>query len=175
MGGKRRVAVVDIDPQGSLTQWYKVREAALGEAETNLTFAAAATGLPAPNWQWRLNGTNIFGATNATYALAFVAQTNVGNYSVVASNLLGAVNSTNALLALVAPAAAQFQILTTQNGTLQISFTGDAFWNYTVEVSTNLTTWSALTNLTSVSGQFNFSADFNFATPQQFFRARVGP
>ena len=81
----------------------------------------------------------------------------------------------NALLALVAPAAAQFQILTTQNGTLQISFTGDAFWNYTVEVSTNLTTWSALTNLTSVSGQFNFSADFNFATPQQFFRARVGP
>ena len=37
--GKRRVAVVDIDPQGSLTQWYKVREAALGEAETNLTFA----------------------------------------------------------------------------------------------------------------------------------------
>ena len=37
--GKRRVAVVDIDPQGSLTQWYKVREAALGENETNLTFA----------------------------------------------------------------------------------------------------------------------------------------
>ena len=142
---------------------------------TNLTFAAAAAGLPAPNWQWRLNGTNLFGATNATYALAFVAQTNVGNYSVVASNLLGAVTSTNALLALVPPAAAQFQTLTTQNGTLQISFTGDAFWNYTIEVSTNLTTWSALTNLTSVSGQFNFSADFNFTTPQQFFRARVGP
>jgi chromosome partitioning protein len=38
--GKRRVAVVDIDPQGSLTQWYKVREATLGEADTLLTFAA---------------------------------------------------------------------------------------------------------------------------------------
>lgn len=37
--GKRRVAIVDIDPQGSLTQWYKVRESRLGE-ENNLTFAA---------------------------------------------------------------------------------------------------------------------------------------
>jgi len=37
--GKRKVAVVDIDPQGSLTQWYKVRESVLGEA-TKLTFAA---------------------------------------------------------------------------------------------------------------------------------------
>lgn len=38
--GKRKVAVVDIDPQGSLTQWYKVRESVLGEDATNLTFAA---------------------------------------------------------------------------------------------------------------------------------------
>jgi len=38
--GKRKVAVVDIDPQGSLTQWYKIREARLGADETNLTFAA---------------------------------------------------------------------------------------------------------------------------------------
>ncbi|MES2984912.1 MAG: ParA family partition ATPase [Pseudomonadota bacterium] len=38
--GKRKVAIVDIDPQGSLTQWYKVRAARLGEEDTNLTFAA---------------------------------------------------------------------------------------------------------------------------------------
>lgn len=37
--GKRRVAIVDIDPQGSLTQWYQVRQSRLGE-ENNLTFAA---------------------------------------------------------------------------------------------------------------------------------------
>ncbi len=36
--GKRRVAIVDTDPQGSLTQWYKVREASF--EETDLTFAA---------------------------------------------------------------------------------------------------------------------------------------
>ena len=38
--GRRRVAIIDVDPQGSLTQWHKVREARMGEGETNLTFAA---------------------------------------------------------------------------------------------------------------------------------------
>lgn len=38
--GKRKVAIVDIDPQGSLTQWYKVRADVLGDDNTSLTFAA---------------------------------------------------------------------------------------------------------------------------------------
>lgn len=39
-GSKRKVAIIDTDPQGSLTQWYKVRESVLGEDATGLTFAA---------------------------------------------------------------------------------------------------------------------------------------
>jgi len=35
-GGRRRVAVVDIDPQQSLTSWYRAREARLGEARAGL-------------------------------------------------------------------------------------------------------------------------------------------
>ena len=141
---------------------------------TNITLTAAATGLPAPSYQWRLNGTNISGATNTSYALAFVATTNTGNYSVVATNLAGSVTSTNALLALVAPGAAQFQAVGVTGGAVQISFTGDAYWTYTIETSTNLTSWSALTNLTSANGVFSFTAATTNA-PQQFFRARVGP
>lgn len=38
--GRRRVAIIDTDPQGSLMQWYKVREARLGEGNTNLTFSS---------------------------------------------------------------------------------------------------------------------------------------
>ncbi len=142
---------------------------------TNATFTAAASGLPAPNFQWRFNGTNIFGATNSTYALAFVAATNVGNYSVIASNFMASVASTNAALALVAPVAAQFSAISVNGGAAQISFTGDAFWNYTIETSTNLTSWSALTNLTSTNGVFNFTAGAITNSPQQFYRARVGP
>ncbi len=37
---RKSVAVLDIDPQGSLSAWYKVREAALGEDKTGLTFEA---------------------------------------------------------------------------------------------------------------------------------------
>lgn len=35
-----RVAVVDVDPQGSLTQWHRIREERFGEGFTGLTFAA---------------------------------------------------------------------------------------------------------------------------------------
>ena len=38
--GKRSVAIIDTDPQGSLTQWHKIRQATMGEGETNLTFAS---------------------------------------------------------------------------------------------------------------------------------------
>lgn len=141
---------------------------------TNLTFTSSANGLPAPAYQWRFNGTNIIGATNATYAVAFVAQTNAGNYSVVASNFMGTITSTNALLAIAAPAAGQFTSVSTSNSTALFTFTGDAYWTYTIESSTNLTNWSAMTNLFSTNGLFLFTADAAAAT-QQFFRARVGP
>ena len=36
----KRVAVVDIDPQGSLTAWHKIREKKFGEGYTGITFAA---------------------------------------------------------------------------------------------------------------------------------------
>jgi chromosome partitioning protein len=36
----KRVAIIDIDPQGSLTQWHKLRERRFGEGYTGLTFAA---------------------------------------------------------------------------------------------------------------------------------------
>jgi GH25 family lysozyme M1 (1,4-beta-N-acetylmuramidase) len=142
---------------------------------TNITFTASASGLPSPNYQWRFNGTNILGATNSTFALAFVAATNVGNYSVVVTNLAGSMTSTNALLALAPPAAAQFQSIALSGGAVQISFTGDAYWNYTIEVSTNLTSWSVCTNLTSANGLFNFTAGSVTNAPQEFFRARAGP
>jgi GH25 family lysozyme M1 (1,4-beta-N-acetylmuramidase) len=143
---------------------------------TNVIFTVAASGLPSPNLQWRFNGTNIFGATNSSYALAFVAATNTGNYSVTATNVAGSVTSSNALLALIPPNAAQFQSISVQNGNaVQISFTGDAYWTYTIETSTNLTSWSALTNLTSANGAFSFTAGNVTNAPQQFFRARVGP
>ncbi len=143
---------------------------------TNVTFTVAATGLPAPEFQWQFNGTNIAGATNASLELTDVQFTNAGNYSVIATNIAGSAASTNALLALLPPAAAQFQSISAQpDGSLEIIFNGDAGWDYTVEVSTNLTSWDVLTNLTSGTGVFNLTINSMTNSPQQFYRTRVGP
>ncbi|MBM3618493.1 MAG: ParA family protein [Alphaproteobacteria bacterium] len=36
----KRVAVIDIDPQGSLTQWHKIREERFGKGYTGMNFSA---------------------------------------------------------------------------------------------------------------------------------------
>ncbi len=69
-----------------------------------VTFTAAATGVPAPVYQWRKNGANISGATGATYTIASAALGDAGTYTVVATNNVGAVTSAGAILAVFAAA-----------------------------------------------------------------------
>ena len=59
------------------------------------TFAVAAPGNPALNFQWRLNGSNIFGAYSRSYS--FIA-TKAGSYDVVLANYYGSITSSVATL-----------------------------------------------------------------------------
>ncbi|EEF60300.1 beta strand repeat-containing protein [Pedosphaera parvula] len=61
------------------------------------TFTVAATGTAPLTYQWRLNGSNLFGATRTSISMGAQA-TNAGNYSVMVANSVGSVLSTNALL-----------------------------------------------------------------------------
>ncbi|MBI4622734.1 MAG: immunoglobulin domain-containing protein [Verrucomicrobia bacterium] len=63
-----------------------------------VTFAAAASGTPAPAFQWRKNGTPIPGATNATLTLTSVTIADAGTYTVVATNAAGSAISAEATL-----------------------------------------------------------------------------
>ena len=66
----------------------------------------ATTGGPGPQtYRWRLNGTNISGATNLTYTRANVQATNAGSYTVVASNASGSTTSAVAVLTIIGPPA----------------------------------------------------------------------
>ncbi len=61
-------------------------------------FSVAASGTSPLFYQWRLNGTNIVNATNATYSIASVSATNAGTYIVTISNVVSSITSIAAML-----------------------------------------------------------------------------
>ncbi len=66
------------------------------------TFTAAATGPPAPTFQWLFNQGPIPSAVGAQYQIAKTALTNAGSYSVIALNSAGAVTSAPVTLMVIA-------------------------------------------------------------------------
>ncbi|PWU11251.1 MAG: hypothetical protein C5B50_23740 [Verrucomicrobia bacterium] len=62
------------------------------------SFTVAATGIPAPAYQWLLNGTPVTGATNSSLVLHSVSLSQLGTYTVLLTNSQGSLLSSNALL-----------------------------------------------------------------------------
>ena len=62
------------------------------DAGRSPSFSVLATGYPV-FYQWRKDGTNLSGATNASYSLTDVQPDQAGSYTVVVSNALGSVTS----------------------------------------------------------------------------------
>src|SRR5439155_15658286 len=71
-------------------------------AGSNVSFSVTATG-SSLGYQWRLNGLNISGATNAALALLNVQSASEGDYTVFISNPGGSVLSAPATLTVSAP------------------------------------------------------------------------
>lgn len=67
------------------------------------SFTSAATGYPAPTFQWQRNGTNITGATSASYSVVTTAGLNGSVYRVIATNSEGADTSLPATLTVNTP------------------------------------------------------------------------
>ena len=67
------------------------------------TFTAAASGKPAPLFQWRKAGANITGATSATYTISSALSIHAGEYDVVISNPCGTLASSVATLTVNGP------------------------------------------------------------------------
>lgn len=143
---------------------------------SNASFSISAAGVPPPAYQWRLNGTNILGATNTTFSRPNVLYADAGYYSVVVTNVAGSVISSNALLSILPAAPAWFgDTSLLSDGHLVITLSGDAGATYFVEASTNLVNWAAYTNLVLSSGTFAFSAGPVTNEVQRYFRARSAP
>ena len=67
-------------------------------ASSTVTFGVAATGSPAPTFQWRKEGSAITGATANSLTLSTVRATDAGAYTVAITNSVGTVTSAPAIL-----------------------------------------------------------------------------
>jgi gliding motility-associated-like protein len=97
-------------------------------AGTNITFTVTAAGAGL-TYQWRKNGTNIAGATNAAYTINNIATTDAANYDVVITGTCGNVTSTIAALVVnTAPAITAQPVSIAQctgtNATFSVTATG---------------------------------------------------
>src|SRR6185436_3980531 len=61
------------------------------------TFSVSATGTAPLSYQWRANGGNLDGATNATLVIPYVQLADAGTYQAVVFNSAGSMDSSNAL------------------------------------------------------------------------------
>ena len=93
------------------------------------SFSVAATGSPAPAYQWQKGGTDITGATSATLSLTNVQNTDAGTYDVVVSNSSGSVTSASATLTVNAVATAP--AITSQPAAMTVTAGGSASFTVT--------------------------------------------
>ncbi|MER3471809.1 MAG: hypothetical protein C4330_10920, partial [Chitinophagaceae bacterium] len=102
-------------------------------AGASASFTVVASGTATLTYQWRKGGTNITGATSATYTIAATTAADAGNYDVVITNGCGNVTSTAVALTVNAVTA-----ITTQP-TNQSACTGSSASFTVVATGTNLT------------------------------------
>ncbi|MSU21981.1 MAG: hypothetical protein EXS30_11375 [Pedosphaera sp.] len=69
-----------------------------GLASSTVGFSVEASGVPAPDYQWRHNGIDLPGETGASLTVSNVGLNSAGDYSVVVRNSEGSLVSRNALL-----------------------------------------------------------------------------
>jgi sugar lactone lactonase YvrE len=101
----------------------------------NTTLSVSATGTAPLTYQWRFSGTNLASATASSYTIVNAQASNAGPYSVVVSNSLGSITSSNALLTVIlAPIITnQPQSLTINQGssaTFSVAASGTAPFSY---------------------------------------------
>jgi hypothetical protein len=111
-------------------------------------FTVLAEGIPPLSYQWRSNGVDIVGQTGPMLALAYVQPGQQGAYSVVVSNASGVVESPAANLSVNANPLRPLLGPASWVGSNAVAFTltGEAGRYYRVQASSNLATWTTVSN-----------------------------
>ncbi len=126
-------------------------------AGTDATFSVTATGTAPLAYQWRFNGADITTASDRSYTRAAAQNADAGGYSVVVSNIAGAVTSSTAGLTITQPIPARIESLSVlPGGRFHFTVSGSP-GHYAIDATTNLSTWDELTNFVTTSDSFEFT------------------
>jgi photosystem II stability/assembly factor-like uncharacterized protein len=147
-------------------------------AGSELSLSVAALGNAPISYQWRKNGSNQAGATSSTLTLSNVTRLAEGTYLVVVTNSSASLQSSNAVVRVVAAERlSEPQLLPGQR--LQLLFndadggallTSNDLATFEVQASTNLSDWTVITNaLTLTNGSVLFQ-DSTSNYPARFYR-----
>ncbi|HEV2695732.1 MAG TPA: immunoglobulin domain-containing protein [Verrucomicrobiae bacterium] len=142
------------------------------------TFTVTAGGVPALNYQWRLNpGTSESGATAATFNLTNIRSIQAGSYSVVITNSAGAITSTPAILVITNPLPPRLAVTQTGGGQFQLNFNAVPGLTNTVLTNGNLVggIWGVLTNVPPPAVNNLISITNPAGFPNLFYRLQIIP
>jgi alpha-tubulin suppressor-like RCC1 family protein len=130
------------------------------------SFTVAATGTPAPTYQWHLNGVAISGATSTTYTLASAQADNAGSYTCIVSNPAGSVTSSTATLTVNVPATvatppSNVTVFAGDTATFTVSATGTPTLSYQWMKNGNLLTGATSSSLALTDVRYLDEADYS--------------
>jgi hypothetical protein len=144
-------------------------------AGQNASFSVTATGTLPLTYQWRCNSTPIPGATASAYTRTNLQPADGGgSYSVIVSNTVASVTSSNAVLTVTPSIPLQIDSISLMpGGQVQLQASGLP-GHYAVEATTNLVDWAELTNVTTTSTSFQY-LDSATNRSQRSYRLRQIP
>ena len=141
-------------------------------AGQDATFEVGAVGSGTLNYVWRFNGNPIPDATDKSYTHTNSQPGDAGSFSVIVSNMLGAVTSTPAMLIISMPPV--ISSIELQPGAASLlTLTGTTGDQYTVQFSTNLQDWTDLSVVTNETGQVQFTDPQAAGYLLRFYRVRL--
>ena len=144
-------------------------------AGETVAMSVLATGPGPLVYQWRYNGTNLAGATNARLVLSNIRTNQSGAYSVLVTNAAGCAISSDANLTVVEIPPFNLRQPVVTNQWLQVILSGGEMGRlYFIETSTNLVDWLEEVGQ-GVDGQGTSLFFFRRDHAQQFFRATTWP
>jgi len=137
------------------------------------TFFVTAGGTEPFRYQWRFNGANLAGATESSYTRASAQTNHAGNYSVIITNIAGAITSANAALTVTVPPPPVLQaIASLPDGRLRLALSGTVDAPFAIDASSNLAGWFELMSGILSNSPTELVDDSATNSTPRFYRAR---